>query len=38
MVSYKIIQDHGGKIEVESTPNVGTKFTVSLPVKSVVFK
>ena len=30
-ISYKIIQQHGGHINVESTPNVGTKFTVWLP-------
>ncbi|MBC7798642.1 MAG: histidine kinase, partial [Pyrinomonadaceae bacterium] len=27
----KIIEDHEGKIAVESTLNVGTKFTVELP-------
>ncbi len=31
-ISYKIIQQHGGNIRVESTPNVGTKFTVWLPL------
>ncbi len=30
-VVYGIIQQHEGKIEVESTPNVGTTFTITLP-------
>ena len=28
----KIVEDHGGSIEVESPPGRGTTFTVSLPV------
>jgi signal transduction histidine kinase len=31
-ISYKIIQQHGGTIEVASTVGVGTKFTVVLPL------
>jgi signal transduction histidine kinase len=31
-VSYGIIQAHGGTISVESTPDVGTSFTISLPL------
>lgn len=31
-VSKRIIDEHNGKIEVESTPGVGTIFTVKLPV------
>lgn len=31
-VSYGIIQNHHGTIEVESTVNVGTTFTVRLPI------
>jgi PAS domain S-box-containing protein len=31
-VSYGIIQAHGGTISVESTPDVGTTFVISLPL------
>ena len=31
-ISYQIIKDHGGRINVESQPGSGTKFTVWLPV------
>jgi two-component system NtrC family sensor kinase len=34
-VSYKIVQQHGGRIDVESQPGVGTRFTVSLPLQPV---
>lgn len=30
-VSYRIVQDHGGRIEVESSLGKGTKFTIILP-------
>ncbi|MBS4172299.1 ATP-binding protein [Bacillus sp. FJAT-49736] len=33
MVSYKIIKEHKGKIEVESKVGVGTKFHLYIPVK-----
>jgi signal transduction histidine kinase/pSer/pThr/pTyr-binding forkhead associated (FHA) protein len=33
-VSDKIIREHGGRIVVESTPEVGSRFTVELPMKS----
>lgn len=33
-VSYGIIQDHGGRIEVESQPGQGSKFVVTLPVQA----
>jgi PAS domain S-box-containing protein len=32
-ISHHIITAHGGRIEVESTPGVGTSFRVFLPVK-----
>lgn len=32
-VSYGIIKKHGGRINVESSPNKGSTFTVELPVK-----
>ncbi|MBU0468140.1 MAG: hypothetical protein KKD07_03095 [Candidatus Omnitrophica bacterium] len=31
-IVYGIIEDHGGKIEVESEVGKGTKFMISLPV------
>ncbi len=31
-VSYGIIEGHGGHISVESTPGIGTIFTVTLPI------
>ena len=31
-ISYKIIQKHGGKVSVESSPGHGTKFKVWLPL------
>ena len=31
-ITYKIVKNHQGDIRVESTPNVGTKFIVTLPI------
>jgi signal transduction histidine kinase len=31
-ISYRIVQAHGGRIDVDSRPAVGTRFTVVLPV------
>jgi two-component system, NtrC family, sensor histidine kinase PilS len=33
-ISYRIVQEHGGKIGIESTPGRGTTITVSLPLVS----
>jgi signal transduction histidine kinase len=32
-VTKKIIEEHGGSIEVQSNPGQGTKFTIQLPIK-----
>lgn len=34
-VVYGIIESHGGKIEVNSSSNQGTTFTISLPVRQI---
>ncbi len=32
MIVQRIVQDHGGQIEVESKPDTGTRFTILLPL------
>jgi two-component system, NtrC family, sensor kinase len=34
-IAYKIVQEHGGRIEVHSKVGQGTTFTVYLPVKAM---
>ncbi len=33
-ISYKIVKEHNGKIEVKSTPNVGTSIVIQLPLNT----
>ncbi len=37
-VVYRIVEQHGGKIEVKSEPHVGTTFTINLPKKPVLIE
>jgi signal transduction histidine kinase len=34
-ITYKIVESHGGRVDVTSKVGTGTKFTVTLPVKPV---
>ncbi|MEK7790673.1 MAG: ATP-binding protein, partial [Deltaproteobacteria bacterium] len=34
MIVYQIIREHGGRIEVASKPNIGTTFTIILPIRT----
>jgi signal transduction histidine kinase len=33
-ICYKIVEGHGGKLEVHSKPGLGTRFSVVLPVRT----
>ena len=33
-ISYRIVQEHGGRIQVDSTPGKGTRITVVLPLSA----
>jgi signal transduction histidine kinase len=33
-ISYRIVREHGGRIDVESAEGQGTTFTVRIPVRS----
>ncbi|MBK8016785.1 MAG: hypothetical protein IPK20_08680 [Betaproteobacteria bacterium] len=35
-IAYKIVEEHGGKITVESKTGQGTRFTVTLPIQSAM--
>src|SRR5256885_9776950 len=35
-ISYRIVQDHGGRIDVDSKEGVGTTITVSLPAPEFI--
>ncbi len=34
MITEKIVREHGGKVDLQTEPGIGTEFTVRLPEKS----
>jgi two-component system NtrC family sensor kinase len=34
-IAYRIVEDHGGRLEVQSAPGAGARFTVHLPLPAV---
>ncbi|HCX89666.1 MAG TPA: hypothetical protein DHT43_03915, partial [Deltaproteobacteria bacterium] len=34
-IVHRVVEEHRGKIEVDSTPDIGATFTVSLPIEVV---
>jgi two-component system, NtrC family, sensor histidine kinase PilS len=34
-ISYRIVQEHGGRIDVDSLQGVGTRITIALPLRSL---
>ncbi|MBI1824531.1 MAG: hypothetical protein HYR80_10530, partial [Nitrospirae bacterium] len=37
-IVHQIVQDHRGEVDVKSTPNVGTLFSVDLPSNPLIYE